>query len=159
MGEAPATTWSDELRRTGQVVFTYRPRRLLAEVLQFWVIYAFIRWLSSSGRWGEDDRAWFVALVLAICVGFTGWYGWLLGTRRPVVTVSQQGIRVGRRFLSWGEVGAIGIPHGFKPNRTLPVIPRDVYGKNLHISQMTVRDIPALAAWLEEELRAQRASR
>ncbi|MEU4604213.1 hypothetical protein AB0F43_14630 [Kribbella sp. NPDC023972] len=155
MGEASAITWADELRRTGRVVFTQRPRAVLSGLLRMWVPYAFAQWLSSSGRLG-DDGPWIVVLVVVLCVTITCWYGLELVIRRPVLTVSQQGVQVRRRFLTWAEVGAIGIPRGFKAYWSLPIIPRDTRGKDLVVNYTTVKNIPALARWLEDVSREHR---
>lgn len=163
MGEATADVWAAEFRRTGQVVFTHRPRRVWVETGLTWVWIGIFLALSRD-RMLEEGGMWTVALVapLPAAAAVTAWYGWHFLSRRPVLTVSQQGVRVGRRFLPWAEVGAIGIPRGVRPFWTLPIIwtlqiiPRDTRGKDLTVNQTTVKNIPALARWLEDVLKEQR---
>jgi len=51
--------------------------------------------------------------------------------------------------MPWSEVGAIGIAGGPVWARTVPIIPRDAFGKDVMLSQQHVRDMPAFRRWLE----------
>jgi hypothetical protein len=72
------------------------------------------------------------------------------------MTVDRQGIHRGRRLMLWTDIGSIGIPHGRGFSQTLPIIPADVWAKDLTLSQENVRDVLAFAHWLEEVLKEQR---
>lgn len=157
MGEASPDAWSDELRRTGKVVFTLRPRSVVLGLTLFWLFLVATQ-LPTLGRTLEDGgaRLVYVVLLVATAVAFTGWYAWRLISRYPMLTVDHQGIRVGRkRFLPWNEVGAIGLIRGGNVHLVLPIIPKDPWAKDLTVDRTTVRDIPALARWLEQVLKEQ----
>jgi hypothetical protein len=157
MGDASAVAWSDELRRTGRVVFTLRPRPVLTmlPLLWLWVggqLFTLEKTLEVGG-----SRLVTMVLIFGSVLAMTGWNIWRLITRYPVLTVDHHGIRVRRKFLPWAEVGAIGLPGGTRRYRRLPIIPKDAWGKDLTIDQSAVRDIPALARWLEELVKEQRS--
>jgi hypothetical protein len=159
MGEASLAAWNDELHRNGRVVFTLRPRAVLTASGLIWLAIAVtqLRLLLTAS---DASRAQLAGLVIVIGIGgaLTGLYIWRLATRYPALTVDHRGIRVGRkRFLPWAEVGAVGLIRGGFGHRVLPIIARDPWGKDLTVNQMTVRNVPALADWLEQLLRQYRA--
>jgi hypothetical protein len=159
MGEEAADVWTDEFRRTGRVVFPVRRRPVVVRFALFSVPFV-SSLLSSADRWDEGGATrFFNFLGVAGFLLLVGVHGWQLMTRRPELTVDHQGIRVDRkRFMPWTEIGTIGIPHGPKFLMTLPVLPNDVWAKHLTLSQDNVRDIPALARWLEQVLKDHRRS-
>jgi hypothetical protein len=156
MGDASAEVWAAELRRTGRVVFPQRPRAfafklVIAALPVVMSVNSFPRMLEE----GSFARV-LAFLLLAVFVGCIGYLIWQAITRRPVLTVDREGIRSGRKFMPWTEIGAIGIPHGPGFFQTLPIIPADVWAKDLTLSQENVRDVLALARWLEQVLKEQR---
>lgn len=159
MGDQPPEAWSAELQRDGRVVFTVRPQAVLRELGFIWaptVVVLVLRWRGLG-----DDRVeqLFAAFVIALAVGTTAWQGWRLASHQTVLTVDEAGLRVGRkRFMPWAEVGAIGLVRGGRRIHTLPILPKDPWGKELIIPQAAVRSVPALAQWLEELLKEHRAA-
>ncbi|MEU4287995.1 hypothetical protein AB0E63_07220 [Kribbella sp. NPDC026596] len=158
MGEAPPAVWADEFRRTGRVVFPLRRRTVLWGLAQglpplvlmsvFWVPDA----LEAGGAERVSVQVLGVAYVMAL-----GFGAWQLVTQRPAVTVDRAGIRRGRRkFVPWTEIGAIGIATGPVWARSLPIIAKDPWGKDLRLHQQNVRDMPALRRWLETLLEEHR---
>jgi hypothetical protein len=150
MGEESPERWSDEVRRTGRVVFPPRWRFLVVNLAGGLLAYAvglagLMHWALYAGL----ARPEVVFIYGASSIPLTAWHIWHLGAGRAQLTIDRQGIQLGRRFLPWTEVGAIGIPHGFPKSQTLPIIPRNPRARPLTVRRMAVRDIPALAAWLE----------
>jgi hypothetical protein len=130
MGDAGAAVWSAELERTGRVVFPQRTRRVLFR-LAFVVALCLKAVAEPVWRMVHDSEEWwdifgliagggFLVMVIA-CV-------WQLVTRRPVLTVDGEGIRLGRRAkhqLRWTEIGTIGPPTGHTLIRTTAIQPTD----------------------------------
>jgi hypothetical protein len=156
MGDASAEVWTEELRRTGRVVFPQRPRAFV-----FKVIVLLLPCVMTAGSFPDMlEEGGFARilgfLLLALVIASLGYLVWQAITRRPVLIVDRQGIRFGRKFMPWTDIGAIGIPHGAGVLATLPIIPADVWAKDLTLSQENVRDVLAFALWLEEVLKEQR---
>jgi hypothetical protein len=150
MGENPPEHWSDEFRRTGRVVFPLRRKPMIWNLaLLLPSAVAFVIWLPDALDANGAERgaalAWMLLLLIAV-----GFFVWQIVTQRPAVTVDREGIRRGRRkFMSWAEIGAIGIASGPMFGRTLPIIPKDVWAKDLILHQQNIRDLPAFRRWLE----------
>ncbi|MFG1817138.1 hypothetical protein ACGFIF_25500 [Kribbella sp. NPDC049174] len=156
MGEASPEVWAEELRRAGRVVFPQRRRALTFKVV-ITVLPCATTGTSFTSVVEDGGVARLLAFALvASVVGCLGFIGWQAITRRPMVTVDRQGIRSGRKFMAWTDVGSIGIPHGLGFAQTLPIIPADVWAKDLTLSQENVRDVLAFARWLEDVLNEQR---
>jgi hypothetical protein len=156
MGDATAEVWAEELRRTGRVVFPQRPRAMAFRLVLFvlpcvMAVDAFAN-MREEGGFGRI----LAFLVVASVVAGLGFIVWQAITWRPVMIVDRQGIRRGRRLMLWTDIGSIGIPHGPGFVQTLPIIPADVWAKDLTLSQENVRDVLAFAHWLEEVLKEQR---
>jgi hypothetical protein len=152
IGDGWPDSWSAELQRNGRVVFPLRPRAVLGDVGWIWLLVIATQPLSLSQ--GFEDGALFPLILgglsILFAVGATGWYCRRLATHYPALTVDELGIRVGRKkFLPWNEVGAIGLIRGWGPGRSLPILPKDPWGKELHVPRAAVKSIPALARWLE----------
>ena len=60
--------------------------------------------------------------------------------------------------MPWTEVGAIGIATGPLWARSLPIIAKDAWAKDLRLSQQNIRDLPAFRRWLETLLDEHRRS-
>ncbi|TCO34469.1 hypothetical protein EV652_102535 [Kribbella steppae] len=156
MGDASAEVWAEELRRTGRVVFPQRPRAFVFKaVITVWPAVMAVNASPSMLEEGGFSRV-LAFFLFALFIGSAGYLVWQAITRRPVLTVDRAGIRSGRKFMPWIEIGAIGIPHGPGFLQTLPIIPANVWAKDLTLSQENVRDVLALARWLEEVLKEQR---
>jgi len=156
MGDASAEVWAEELRRTGRVVFPQRPRAIAFRVVLFVLpcVMAAKTFPDMRAEGGFARSLGF--LLVSLVIAGLGHLVWQASTRRPVLTVDREGIRFGRKFRPWTEIGAIGIPHGHGFARTLPIIPADVWAKDLTLRQDNVRDVLAFAHWLEEVLKEQR---
>jgi hypothetical protein len=150
MGEDSPERWSDELRSTGRVVFPLRRRPMIwslllllpcAVMFGFWVPDA----LDAGGPEGSSALVVIALWPIAIAL-----FSWQFVTQRPALTVDREGIRRGRRkFMPWKDIGAIGLATGPVWGRTLPIIPKDVWAKDLTLHQLNVRDLPAFRRWLE----------
>ncbi|WP_130440294.1 hypothetical protein [Kribbella rubisoli] len=107
------------------------------------------------------DSGWPVLgwLLIVGYVGVAGLLAWQLVTQRPAIVVDRRGIHCGRRrFIAWSEISSIGPVSGPKLARHLLVFPKDVWAKNLALSQQNVNDLQTFRAWLDELLAEQRRS-
>ncbi|WP_344192832.1 hypothetical protein [Kribbella karoonensis] len=148
MGERPAAAWTDELRRTGRVVFPLRRRWMLplflSQVLAV-VLAVLLPLLDGAPSPGVVGALVFAA-VYAVLIGIGVFR---LVAQRPAVVVDHDGIRYGRRkFLPWSAIGGLGIVIGAPLERTFLVIRRDLSRKNLRLSQRNVRDLQEFRQWL-----------
>jgi len=157
MGDASAEVWAEELRRTGRVVFPVRRLPVVAR-FAFFSLPFLSSLLSAADRWEQGGTARVMSFIgVAGFLMLVGVYLWQFLSGRPALTVDQEGIRLGRRiFMPWTEVGTIGLPTGPTFLQSIPILPNDVWAKELRIPQENVRDVVALAHWLEEVLREQR---
>ena len=158
MGEAPPEVWAEEFRRTGRVVFPVRRKRLVIQRASFAALYAvnpalsFTDWIHAGGQRLALGLSTVVLILVVI-----GLSTWQFITQRPTVIIDHDGIRIGRRtYLPWTTIGSIGLPTGPKFYMLVPIIPTDVWAKHHRLTQDNIRDIPALATWLNEVLREQR---
>jgi len=112
MGDASAEVWAEELRRTGRVVFPQRPRAIAFRVVLFVLpcVMAAKTFPDMRAEGGFARSLGF--LLVSLVIAGLGHLVWQASTRRPVLTVDREGIRFGRKFRPWTEIGAIGIPHG-----------------------------------------------
>lgn len=158
MGDASPDKWSAELQRDRRVVFSMRPVAVLKEIGVIWLIVVVTQAISLSGGWGEGNaESLFSLFIVLIAVVTTFWYASRLATRYPALTVDEFGLRVGRKkSLRWSEVGSIGLLRKGLGTRTLPILPRDVWGKELIVPHSAARDMKALQQWLEEQLKEHR---
>ncbi|HET6295399.1 MAG TPA: hypothetical protein VFG33_18580 [Kribbella sp.] len=153
MGDAGAAVWSAELDRTGRVVFPQRTRRVLFRLV--FVVALVLRAVAEPvWRMFHDSEEWWdivglIAgggfLVMAIaCV-------WQLVTRRPVLTVDREGIRIGRRAkhdLRWSQIGSIGTPTGPALVRSLAIQSTDRWAYPLTVGKDHVLDLAEFSHWL-----------
>jgi hypothetical protein len=159
MGDAPPEVWGEELRRVGRVEFPVRRKRLVIQRACFAALFAVNPALSVTEWIHADGPRLALGLIsVALVLAVIGVSAWQFITQHPTVIVDNDGIHTGRAFRPWTEIGTIGIPHGPKFAMVLPIIPTDAWAKHLGVSQDNVKDIPALAEWLTEELRTQRRS-
>lgn len=158
MGEETPDVWTDEFRRTGRVVFPVRRRPVLIR-LALALVFAGNQAISLAGELDERGIGLILRLVsFAAVLAVVGLCGWQLISRRPVLTVDHEGVRLGRRpLMPWTGIGSIGVPHG-KFFMMLPVIPADVWAKHLILTQDNVKNVPAFATWLTGVLEEHRRS-
>jgi hypothetical protein len=157
MGERSTEDWTEEFRRTGRVVFPLRRRPLLWQFGYGCVVLVILAayWVPHAERVGLGERHALLVGGVVWMIGFVGG-AWQWVVQRPTLAVDHEGIRRGRKFIAWGEIGAIGIATGPVWARTLPIIPRDTFAKDLRLSAMHVRDLPTFRRWLEELLAERR---
>jgi len=159
MGERLPEAWMVEWHRNGRVEFPLR--RWSFSVFP---ALSLLGWaLVTAGRLPDmlDDGGWrYVAyLLIATYAGVAIMIGWQLVTQRPVLVVDRRGIHVGRqRFMPWSDIGSIGFVSGPKPLRQFPVQPKNVWAKNLVLTQRHVNDLSAFRLWLGELLDEYRAT-
>jgi hypothetical protein len=160
MGDEGPDVWADEFRRTGRVEFPVRRRPVLIRLA---VVVLFIGGSQMSSLIELPDAG--TTEVILRLLSFSGvlvvvgFFVWQLITRRPVLTVDHEGIRLGRkRFMPWTNIGTIAEPAGPSFYRNIPVLPADVWSKDLRLPQDNVRDIPALTTWLTNLHKAHRNS-
>jgi hypothetical protein len=158
MGEASPAAWSDELRRAGRVVFPLRPGPVRKGLCAMWVGFALLQlfhWYTPYSRGAA--RVVVVTLEVIAVASVTAWYSWRLRNQYPILTVTYAGIQRGRReVLTWEEIGTIGFVHRWRGRQILPIVRKDLRGKDFIVDDMAVKDIPALAGWLEDLLRQRR---
>jgi hypothetical protein len=152
MGERLPEAWMVEMHRNGRVEFPLRRWSFL----QFPMLFLAGPTLLTAGRLPDmlDDAtgrflaylliAAYVCLVIAIV--------WQLVTQRPYVVVDRTGIRSGRRFMPWTDVGSIGLIRGPRPIRQLPIHPKNVWAKDLVLTQQHINDLESFKTWLTELL-------
>ncbi|MEV8375412.1 hypothetical protein AB0P21_21940 [Kribbella sp. NPDC056861] len=150
-----ADAWSAELESSGQVVFPQRRKRLwiraaIGAVLlgnSLWSLIAHIRDDEMDGLFGVLRVTSLAAF--AFIVAMTAWQ---LITRRPMVTVDQAGIRVGKNGkhgYAWHQIARIDDPSGPPGGRTIQIQPIDRHRLSpFGISQDNVLELADLATWL-----------
>ena len=149
LGESSPETWSDELRRTGRVVFPVRRKRLgiqrgcIAVLLGLDPALSFDDWLDAGGV-----RLGFGLLSVVLILTLVGVSAWQSITQRPTVTIDHEGIHYLKTFLPWNEIGTIGPPHGPRMFRVLPITPTNRWSRQLTLTQDNVKDLSAFATWL-----------
>jgi hypothetical protein len=157
MGERLPEAWAVEWQRNGRVEFPLR-RRSFLQVPVFPILG-----LSalSAGTLPDmlADGTWrFLAyLLIAACAGVVIAGIWQLVTLRPILVIDHRGIHQGRRhFMPWTEIGSIGPVSGPKMSRQLQIYPKNVWAKNLTLTQHHVNDLQTFQTWLNELLAEQR---
>lgn len=155
MGDAPPQKWADELQREGRVIFPIRPAAVWRELGLIWLVVVVTQGFSLAQSWGGARPA-FGLLIILIAIVMTFWHTSRLYTHYPALTVDEFGLKIGRKkSIRWPEVGSIGRVRSALGNRTLPIIPKDAWGKELVIPNTAARDMKALQQWLEELLKEQ----
>jgi hypothetical protein len=157
MGERLPEAWMVEWHRNGRVEFPLRRWSFVPFPVISLVGYTAI----TAGRLPDmvDDGGWrFLAyLLITTYVAIVAMIVWQLVTQRPILVIDRRGIHQGRRrFMPWDEIGSIGPVSGPKPIRQLPVNPKNVWAKNLVLTQHHVNDLQTLQTWLQEVLEEHR---
>ncbi|WP_432880760.1 hypothetical protein ACQPYH_35915 [Kribbella sp. CA-245084] len=152
MGERLPEAWMVEWHRNRRVEFPLRRWSFL----QFPVLLGLGPSLLLMGRLPDmlDEGAWryFGYLIIVGYAGIAIAVAWQLITQRPYVVVDRTGVRAGRRFMPWTDVGSIGLIRGQNPFRELPIHPKNVWAKDLVLSRQHVNDLAAFRSWLDELL-------
>ncbi|MFI7063958.1 hypothetical protein ACIBL3_23430 [Kribbella sp. NPDC050124] len=160
MGERSPAEWTEEFERTGRVVFPVRRRPVLIQFALFLLLISG----SQINSLTEIDSASGIDLIFhligfASVAGLVSMAAWQLITQRPMVIVDREGVRYGKkRFMPWADIGTIGLATGPKFFMAVPVLPANVWDKDLRLNQYNVKDVPALAAWLTTVLKQYRAN-
>ncbi len=159
MGEETADVWTDEFRRAGRVVFQVRRRPVLIRLVVVLLVGGY-QLSSVIDSLDASTTELILRLLNFSCILFVvGFFGWQLVTRRPVLTVDHEGIHLGRKgFMAWTDIGSIALPTGTTIYRNVPVLPSDVWSKELRLPRDNVKDLPVLATWLTEILEEHRRS-
>jgi hypothetical protein len=156
MGERLPEAWIVELHRNGRVEFPLRRWSFL----QFPFLLALGPTMLLMGRLPDilDDGTWryFGYLIIVGYAGVAIALAWQFITQRPYVVVDRTGVRSGRRFMPWTDVGSIGLLRGQSPFRQLPIHPRNVRAKDLVLSRQHINDLQSFRTWLTEVLEEQR---
>ena len=109
--------------------------------------------MLADGNWRFLAYLWITAYACLVLV-----FLYQLVTRRPYVVVDRAGIRSGRRFLPWNEIGSIGLVTGPNPIGKLPIHPKNVWANDLVLTRRHVNDLKSFHTWLDELLTDQRRS-
>jgi hypothetical protein len=152
MGERLPEAWMVEMHRNGRVEFPLR-RSLF---LQFPLLLLLPMGVMGLGSIPDMlDRGW-PALAYLLIAGYAGGViaiAWQLITQRPTLVIDHRGIHVGRRrFMPWTDIGSIAPISGPMISRQLQILPKNVWAKNLTVTQHHVNDLQALQTWLNELL-------
>ena len=100
--------------------------------------------MLADGNW-----RFLAYLLIAVYAGVVIALVWQLVTQRPVLVIDHRGIHQGRRrSMPWTEIGSIGLVTGPKLARQLQVHPKNVWAKNLTLTQQHANDLQALQTWL-----------
>ena len=157
MGERLPEAWMVELHRNGRVEFPLR-RWSFLQVPVFPILGLSLLSTGSLPDMLADGNWRFLAYVLiAAYAGVVIALVWQLITQRPVLVIDHQGIHQGsRRFMPWSEIGSIGHISGPKMARQLQIHPKNVWAKNLTLTQQHINDLQAFSTWLQEVLEERR---
>jgi hypothetical protein len=152
MGERLPEAWIVEMHRNGRVEFPLRRRSFLQFPALLLLPIALVGAGSIPDMLENGGRV-LAYLLITMYVGLALGITWQLITRRPILVIDHRGIHQGRRrFLPWDEIGSIGPISGPKMARQLLVFPKDVWAKNLVLTQQNVNDLQAFRTWLTEVL-------
>ncbi|MGW6201122.1 hypothetical protein ACWF0M_33585 [Kribbella sp. NPDC055110] len=156
MGERLPEAWMVEMHRNGRVEFPLRRWSFLQFPGLLFLPTAFF---GASTIPDMFDHGWPVIayLLITLCAALVLGITWQLVTQRPLLVIDHRGIHQGRRrFLPWDEIGSIGPISGPKMARQLQIHPKNVWAKNLVLTQQHVNDLQTFQTWLEEVLEDQR---
>ncbi|MFK4087327.1 hypothetical protein ACI2LF_24680 [Kribbella sp. NPDC020789] len=154
MGELPAEAWAAVYARTSRVEFMRRSAPYRREMWAFLGLTVVILAMVSFVVPDDSDVWLLMVLVGLVAFGRAVWAGTQTVGERLLLLVDANGIRYADTRLNWNQIGAIGIPH----RKTLAIIPTDTKGRPLTIRHWAVRDMSALAGWLEQVLQQHRAA-
>ncbi|QNE18524.1 hypothetical protein F1D05_12185 [Kribbella qitaiheensis] len=150
-----ADAWAAEFEAAGRVVFPQRRDRLAIRLAVIVLLMGLSLW-SNVDHLRQGDVAGAIGVLritaLAGFIAVVVLTAFQLITRRPVITVEQAGIRLGRKaagLVTWDKIARIDEPSGIPGIRTIQVQPVDRHRSTaLGIPQDNVRNLPELATWL-----------
>ncbi|MFF0264460.1 hypothetical protein [Kribbella sp. NPDC004536] len=156
MGERLPEAWMVELHHHNRVEFPLRRW----SVLQYPILFGLSPMLATAAGLPEmlaDGAMRFLGyLVIVLDAVFVIMLAYTLITQRPYLIVDRTGIRQGRRSILWTDVGSIGLIRGARPIRQLPIHPKNIWAKDLILTQQHVSDLQTFRTWLDEVLEEQR---
>lgn len=152
MGERLPEAWIVELHHHNRVEFPLRRWSFLQFPLPLVVASSLVTLSRLPDMLADGGWRFLGYLVIAVYAGVVIVLGWQLITQRPRLIVDRTGIRQGRRSIPWSEVGSIGLIRGPKPIRQLPIHPKNIWAKDLVLSQQYVSDLQTFRTWLIELL-------
>lgn len=146
------TEWTNTLRDTGRLVI--RARRSPILMLVVWSGLLLTNGISTIARltgaepWGPLAyfRATFAVVALAVVAG----YLFHLLTGAWTLTISTEGVTIGRRHLPWPDIAEI------TSTEQAVTITSRTDAPNLRITGNTLKDPKAFARWLTTELETHR---
>ena len=157
MGERLPEAWMVELHDHDRVEFPLRRWSFL----QFPFLLLAGPGLMTLGRLpdilAEPTWRFFGYLMIVLYAGILIAVVWQLITQRPYLIVDRAGIHRGRRSIPWTDIGSIGLIRP-GPIRQLPIHPKNIWAKDLVLTQQHVNDLQTFRTWLEEILEAHRRS-
>jgi hypothetical protein len=156
MGERLPEAWLVEMHHHNRVEFPVRRWSFLQFPLIMLLGPASLSMSRLPDMLAEDTWRYFGYLIIVLYTGIAIALAWQFITQRPYVVVDRTGIRSGRRFMPWTDVGSIGLPRGPGPFRQLPIHPKNVWANDLVLSRQHVNDLQSFRTWLEELLEEHR---
>jgi hypothetical protein len=149
MGDRTAAEWTAEFERTGRVEFPLRRAAFAVRTVPFPVlILPTIIW-AAVGTANDTPLAWLPGAlgVFGFTLGAAG-TAWQLITRRPVLIVDADGIRLARRSIPWSAFAMAGHRSGRAWFRYIPLRAVPGQARDLRIGQATVQDLDAFSHWI-----------
>ncbi|GAB3948530.1 hypothetical protein GCM10029976_079890 [Kribbella albertanoniae] len=152
-GDQTADVWDAEYRSAGQVVF---PVRRSPAVLRVVLIGVLTVLQIASMATSDQAVAWWVIdwLILTMATTALTYCLWQLATRRPKVVVDREGIRKGRKLITWSTITTLD----FSASATGLRIRSEAPPKRIFIPRDNVRDLAMGRAWLQHLLEFHRNS-
>lgn len=148
MGERLPEAWMVEWHRNGRVEFPLRRWPIVQPPMLVLLFMALVT-LQSISRTLDGGWPYITYLLIALDAGVVITIAWQLITQRPILVIDHRGIHQGRRrFMPWDEIGSIGPITGPKMARQLTIHPKNVWAKNLTLTQQHANDLQALQTWL-----------
>ncbi|MBP2350250.1 hypothetical protein JOF29_001333 [Kribbella aluminosa] len=158
MGERLPEAWMVEWHRNGRVEFPLRRWSFIQYPIFLVLGYSVMAAVKLPDMLADDIWRFLGYLVILAYVGVAIVIIRQLVTQRPYVVVDRVGIHRGRRSMPWTETGSIGSVTGAKLVRQLRLHPKNVWAKELTISQHHVNDLESFRTWLSEVLDEHRRS-
>jgi hypothetical protein len=149
MGDRTAADWTAEFERTGRVEFPLRRAAFAVRTVPFLVtVVPAIMWAAIAAA-NDVPGAWLpgALALLSFTIGAAG-TAWQLITRRPVLIVDADGIRLARRSIPWSAFAMAGHRSGRAWFRYIPLRAVPGRARDLRIGQATVQDLDAFSHWL-----------
>ncbi len=142
-GDLTADVWDAEYRSTGQVAF---PVRRSPAVLRVVLIGVLTLLQIASMVTSDQAVAWWVIdwLILAMATTALAYCLWQLATRCPKVVVDREGIRKGKKVVTWSTITTLD----FSASGTGLRVRSEAPPKRIFIPRDNFRDLAMGRAWL-----------